>query len=291
MSQRKLYIKRYQHIDIIMPEGPEVSLYVKFLNSYMGTTKVTDLKILKGRYVTHGAPTSYTDFRSKLPSKLKKAHSKGKFIYLEFDNGYHIWVTLGLSGKFTTKSKNNNNIEFVMGDKSVYFNDSRNFGTFKFVTSKEDLKQKLKTLGPDILSKFSTLDKLTLLVFKNQFKKYPRKGLALALLDQKIVSGIGNYLSSEMLWEAKISPHRKINSLTDADYNNLYKGMNRVITKMTTLSAGEKRSLKAGDTDFINDYQQHDFSVYRQKKDPQGRVVKQEKLGGRTKWWVDGYQK
>lgn len=274
-----------------MPEGPEVSLYVKFLNSYMGTTKVTDLKILKGRYVTHGAPTSYTDFRSKLPSKLKKAHSKGKFIYLEFDNGYHIWVTLGLSGKFTTKSKNNNNIEFVMGDKSVYFNDSRNFGTFKFVTSKEDLKQKLKTLGPDILSKFSTLDKLTLLVFKNQFKKYPRKGLALALLDQKIVSGIGNYLSSEMLWEAKISPHRKINSLTDADYNNLYKGMNRVITKMTTLSAGEKRSLKAGDTDFINDYQQHDFSVYRQKKDPQGRVVKQEKLGGRTKWWVDGYQK
>lgn len=200
---------------------------------------------------------------------------------MKFDNDYYIMITLGMSGKFIRNDDKHNNIEFVMKKYSIFFNDSRNFGTIKFTKSFEDIENKLNRLGPDILDNSTTCE-----IFKNQLRKSDKK-ISLVLMNQKIISGIGNYLTSEILWYAKISPHRTINSLNDNDIKKIYKSMNKIIKKMYNFNK-KKKSLN--DTNFINDYKQGDFVVYRKKIDPFGNKIKSEKIGGRTKWWVPGRQ-
>jgi formamidopyrimidine-DNA glycosylase len=50
--------------------------------------------------------------------------------------------------------------------------------------------------------------------FIEKLDKYPKKTLPEILMDQKMFSGIGNYIKSECLYRAKLNPHRTVNSIS-----------------------------------------------------------------------------
>jgi len=270
-----------------MPEVPEVRLLVKFLQHFLKNNKILNISIRSGRYKTHGPPEMYYSFLQNLPTKVTKVDSKGKLIYMKFDNGRIMWNTLGMSGFWTTDDDfDHNDIVFETEKGNLYFNDVRHFGTITFVKDEDKLNKKLNELGPDILGDEITFDK-----FKKGLEKKLDKKISVILLDQSLVSGIGNYLVSEILWKAKVSPHRKVKDLSNDELKKIYKYAKQIAEKMIDLSDDELQKLLNGDTKFITNYKKRPFKVYRKDKDPNNNKIKQEKINGRTKHWVPSRQK
>ena len=300
-----------------MPEVLEIKRYANFLNKYLKNQYINKIKILNGRYKKYGPFPLYDNLKKNLPLKVIDIKTKGKFLYFILEKDFFIFSTLGLSGGWTYKSNSSNNYEFpqlldyIPNEKmiqykktvlnhlnvqfetdkgSVYYYDTLSFGTLKVVNTVKELENKLKSLAPDIMDKTTTCE-----VFNNQIKKIKNneKEIGLALMDQKVISGIGNYLRSDILWLSKISPFRKIKDLTNNDLKKIYKN-----AKLLTLgeynfeSAIKTKNIKKTNK-LPKDYGR-DFFVYKMKEDIKGRpIIKIPLYTGKIKrfiYWVKDYQ-
>lgn len=205
---------------------------------------------------------------------------KGKFIYVSFDNGMHIFNTLGMTGSWSDAERKHSRVRFVLDDGGeIFFNDMRNFGTLKLVTKKDSLAAKLKTLGPDMLS-----EDVSDLVFIRSIKKKNRT-LAETLMDQTVISGVGNYLKSECLYFSNLSPHRMTQSLSDSELKTLNSVIKNVIRKSYETGGATIYTFSGFDGQ-KGDYSRR-FAVYNQEKDPAGRAVTRETTkDGRTTFWI-----
>lgn len=301
-----------------MPEVLEIKKYANFLNKYLKNKYINKIKILNGRYKKYGPFPLYDELAKNLPLKVIDIKTKGKFLYFILEKDFFIFSTLGLSGGWTYKSNSSKNYEFPQlldyipnekmkqykktvlnhlnvafeTDKGiVYYYDTLSFGTLKVVNTVKELENKLKSLAPDIMNKTTTFT-----VFNNQIKKIKNneKEIGLALMDQKVISGIGNYLRSDILWLSKISPFRKIKDLTENDLKKIYKN-----AKLLTL--GEYNFNNAVKTKNIKktnklpkDYGR-DFFVYKMKEDiKRNPIIKTALYTGKIPryiYWVKDYQK
>ena len=90
----------------------------------------------------------------------------------------------------------------------VWFRNPRSLATIEFTSKKSVLQKTLDNLGPDILTEQFNLD-----VWNDLLDKYKNKNITSFLMDQSIISGIGNYIKDEALYYAKVSPLRKVGSL------------------------------------------------------------------------------
>ena len=202
-----------------MPEIVEIKKYCDLIKKYTLNKKVKSIKILNGRYKKHGKFDGYNEFNKELPLKLLDVNSKGKFIYLTFENDFTLYCTLGLSGGWTYKKKSSDkyifpevleflniknenaieeyrdtsldhiNIEFTFEKGSLYFFDTLSYGTISISNDKDKLEKKLKSLGPDIMD-----EDLTVEMFNDHINKKVNlnKKIGNVLVNQKIISGIVN---------------------------------------------------------------------------------------------------
>ena len=116
---------------------------------------------------------------------------------------------------------NNLNVQFITDNGSMIYFDSLSFGTLKVINDIDELTNKLNSIGPDIMDKLTTYDVFVeqLLLDKNLNKK-----IGIVLMEQKIISGIGNgnYLRADILWLSRISPFRKIKDLSNLEIKKIY---------------------------------------------------------------------
>ena len=270
-----------------MPEGPEVRMTTDFLSQFESKT-MTNFTVLSGRYLkTGGIPDAKTC--TTLPAKLEEANCKGKFIYLTFNHNndkFYLFNTLGMTGMWSLKETKHSRLRIDFEDaKSLYYNDIRNFGTLKFVNDKKVLDKKLKSLGPDILANDVTLQE-----FVSRFDNKPNKTIAECIMDQSVISGVGNYLKAEILYCSHISPNRLIKDINHLEWVALH--FNSVVQA--------RRSYKLGGAT-IATYRQPNgeeglynrrFSVYNQSVCPLGyAVIKETTQDKRTTHWVPELQK
>lgn len=106
--------------------------------------------------------------------------------------------------------------EFSDGSK-LYFNDQRKFGWIKLIKSLE-VEKLLGKLGPEPFDKSFTWE-----ILKKNLLRHKSQPIKVAIMDQSVVSGVGNIYSSEILFLAKIDPRRKVSTLSDGDFQALYK--------------------------------------------------------------------
>lgn len=283
-----------------MPEGPEVLLTSQMLDVVMRRKKLYSVDIISGRY-QNKKPPGYDSFLKKLPMKIKCFKSKGKFMWIILEDKnkkeWFIWNTFGLSGAWTFEETNHTRIIFRTKKSMMCYNDVRNFGTLKFSDDYQDLKKKLKTIAPDFLKS----DKINM--NKILTLNWP---IVKILMDQnKIGSGIGNYLSSEILYRAKISPHRLGNSLSKKELKKLY----------TSIIYVMKLAYMNNNTGYMNDLddkvkcvekknyhpeikiknKKFEFKVYGKKIDPHSNAIVKDKIVGsgstkRTTYWTPNIQ-
>ena len=204
-----------------MPEGPECAIMVDDLQSLVGK-KLTSVKIKSGRYVRHGAFEGYRALNSALPAVIKYIANQGKFIYIglagQVGQAEHaILISLAMTGELLTTSDKYTRIVFKMGAKQAfYLNDMRNFATITYDPDLSLLQRKLTQLGPDPIRTRITPTMLTY---------SPSKKVGDVLLDQRVIAGIGNYLRSDILYTAKISPTKRFGALTAAEKARLAKAI------------------------------------------------------------------
>jgi formamidopyrimidine-DNA glycosylase len=281
-----------------MPEGPEVKYLVDNLNQKLKNKVLKKININSGRYMKHGPPIGFDNFIKRLPLHIESINCKGKFIYFLFkDSEISMWNTLGMSGWWIKKKEKHNNLEFIYdNNKKIYYNDMRNFGTFKFC-HKDNLEKKLNTLGADILD---TDDQLELFLQRIERKRNDTF-IASAILDQKVGAGVGNYIRAEALYIARISPFRKIKDMSVNELKKLWDILRQLGWYFYDEDEGKRLNIINGKYKIAAKYKKQGpskykpgadyFFVYRQDKDPLGNTVLHEKIGDRMIHYVKKIQK
>jgi len=210
-----------------MPESGEVRLTTEYLDKQLRGKIVTDWVFCSGKH-TDEFPPGYEEFISKLPLRMEYVSCKGKFIYFQFERDVAILHSMMMTGswrksydkmckwfvEFTGKSRK---------DRMLWFRDPRAFGTLIFTGDPGVLQDKLDHLGPDILREHFTLP-----TFVALSQRYGRRNIAAFLMDQSVISGVGNIIKAESLYRARISPLRSIGSLSDLEIGRLYEALREI---------------------------------------------------------------
>ena len=135
-----------------MPEGAEVKLFGESLARIVAGKRLSSIKVLSGRYLKKEIE-GLTLMNARLPSRVVGIGVHGKFLYWVIENDVFLYNTLGMTGCWTQEDSTHSRVKFEFTDGTiVYFRDQRNFGTIKLLPGRNGLINKLKTLGPDMLS-------------------------------------------------------------------------------------------------------------------------------------------
>ena len=289
-----------------MPEIVEIRRYADFLRLELKGQKIMNINILKGRYLNHSFE-NYSNIVKDLPLQIIDIHTKGKFLYFEFERGYFLFTTLGLQGGWclydrthsffplnsdyiTPKNALNHlNIQFVTENKtahkSVYYFDILNYGTMKAVTDINEVDKKLSSIGEDILS--ISVDNF---IKRMTAKKNLHKLLGEVMLDQKVVSGYGNYLRADILWLSKVSPFRLVKDLSSDELHLIFTNSKILTWGVYNFSEGVRRKYYTNNTKLPKDYDRLHY-IYNQQKDIYGNIVSNKQLlAKRNIHWVPSYQ-
>jgi formamidopyrimidine-DNA glycosylase len=211
----------------------------------------------------------------------------GQLIYVEGDSrliGGH--PTSDMRDQMPNKTSHN---IFYFSDGSIlYFNDQRKFGWVRVMdtNSLSELKL-LKSLGPEPLEKGFTWQSL-----KQNLLRHKSMNIKTAILDQSVVSGIGNIYSSEACFEAKLDPRTKVSELSDAQFKRLHQGI------IKALKAGIKYG-GSSMTHFVNEegrkgyFLDHAFVYWRDGAACKvcGTEIKKVQLNGRGTYFCPRCQK
>lgn len=284
-----------------MPEGPECTRTARQVSRAVFGKELTNINIVSGRY-TKTEPAGFKELITKLslnPIKVNEVTNKGKFIYWDLGNVF-IFTTLGMTGNFKLQPSSHTRLAFYFtDDTAVYYNDQRNFGTFKAVFSRSELDKKLNSIGPDMLNNPPTIK-----TFIEIARKKPKWTLVKWLMEQSQISGVGNIYKSESLFLAKLRPDRLIETCTDSQLTDLYHAICSVL--LTSYKSGGSTIRSYSDL-FNNQGQYTRFAsspkeivearsnkvmVYNQKMDIYGNPIHKVKLNdGRTTFWSPEVQK
>ena len=213
-----------------MPELPEVEVVTRSLKKTIKNLKIIKITV-NNRNLRIKVPKN---FEKILKNKIiKNVHRKSKYIIFELDNDIYAIIHLGMSGtlhipskkKITNLSfynkpvlpKKHNHIIFNFKKIKLIYNDPRRFGYFKILKNKKKLDKYFTRIGPEALNKDFNLSYL-----KEKIKNR-KKNIKNFLLDQKIVSGIGNIYVNEILFKSQISPLRSVKKLSLNDLNKIIK--------------------------------------------------------------------
>lgn len=220
--------------------------------------EIETLKLYLSNHIINDKIINYIPRRSKLRYDLAKDSTdylvnasivdikrRAKYLKIYLSNGYVLIYHLGMSGRLTIQAgdynpqKHDHVIIELQSGKQLVFNDARRFGMI-YISHKNQLETQpyLVSLGPEPLEKDFTSEYL---LKKLSNKKIPIK---LAIMDNKIVVGVGNIYAAESLFMAKINPLRSSNSLRQEEVDHLIVSIRKVLEK----------AIKAGGTtlrDFV----------------------------------------
>ena len=297
-----------------MPEINEVRKYANFIRKKLKNKKIIDINILNGRYKKNGPFENYKKLKNNIPLKLIDVKTKGKLLYLIFDNNLYLINRLGLVGGWCfLKNKSNNydhtdiykyylkygdkkmmetynknslkhlNFEIITNKGTLYYYDMLSYGTLKCIDNDDELNKILNKIGPDIMDENTTLE-----IFRNQILKKNNldKLIGNVIVNQKIISGLGNYLRADILWLSKINPFRKIKKLSDNEIKDIYNNSKILTWGVYDKDFAIKLKIVKKNTKLPSDYERL-FYIYMQEEDIYGnKVVKKELYDGSQKRFI-----
>jgi len=268
-----------------MPELPEVETICHDISASILKQKITSVVIrnFKLRY-----PISKTLPKILTGQKIEKVSRLGKYILLKTKTGALI-IHLGMSGNLQIKPRDHDlakheHVNIILANNlSLCYHDPRRFGAILW-TTKDSLKHKLlQNLGPDPLH----------ITANHLFERAKSRRLPIKqfIMNNQIITGIGNIYASEILFAAKIDPLQKANSISLNQCKKLIKEAKRILKlaikhRGTTISDHKDGKGKEGSF-------QNKLKVYGKEKIPCGKCrtkLKLIKIAGRSTFFCPSCQ-
>jgi formamidopyrimidine-DNA glycosylase len=248
-----------------MPELPEVETICQALKP-----------LLEGKSFL-GIQTNRADLRYPLPVNLDTALNgkvisllsrRAKYLLLNFNHGLTLVWHLGMSGRVIIENLNAPSLKSEPHDHVIFttshnykitFRDPRRFGfLLLYPTNQISSLNPFKLLGPEPLGETP----ITAPIFHAALERraIPVKN---ALLDQKIIAGLGNIYASEALWQARLSPRRLANTLNLKETEILLTEIQNVLRRAISAGGSTLRDYAQpnGDTGYF----QYSFKVYNRE--------------------------
>src|SRR5256714_1578323 len=210
-----------------MPELPEVETVCRIMRRVLVGHKIVDVEVADDHLFLSGLPPDMVGAALACRT-VRQVGRKGKFWWLDTGEAPVVFAHLGMTGwirelgAFTTRLKEhgeaplddeNGRPRFLKlllttdDGKRISFTDARRLGRL-WLNETVAGDRRLAMLGPDALN---DLPKGTHFQALFSRRKAPIKAL---LLNQTIISGLGNWLADEVLFQAGIAPQRIASSLS-----------------------------------------------------------------------------
>ncbi len=205
---------------------------------------------------------------------------RGKYLIARLSTGENLIMHLGMSGRFTIAERSKNQpgafttvqkcnpahdhvVFHVESDKRqvIIYNDPRRFG-FMDIVNAGDLEtcKHFKAMGPEPLGNTFTSNALNISL---KGRLSPVKA---ALLDQRVVAGLGNIYACEALYRARVSPRRKAASVCGIRGERLHGAILSVLRDAIAAGGSTLRDFAGAGGD--SGYFQHRFDVYGREGEP-----------------------
>lgn len=278
-----------------MPELPEVEVIRRDLEREVVGRKIKHVDVDAMRSVRRHRMRK--QFTGQLTGrKITGVERRGKYLIVHLDSEDVLVIHLGMSGQLlrarTSKEKQPKHthvvVTFTQGGQ-LRFVDPRTFGEM-FVTSPEELENEvdeLKHLGIDPLETALSWEQFGQLVAQRHAKLKPM------LMDQKVLAGIGNIYSDEILFAAGLRWDRMSDSLSAQEIRRLYRALIEILQ-----DAVKYRGSTLDDNGYVDlfgksgEYREH-HKVYARDGEPCRRcrhpLVKQ-RVGGRSTFFCEACQ-
>jgi formamidopyrimidine-DNA glycosylase len=255
-----------------LPELPEVETVRRGL-----------MPVMEGRRI-EAAEVRRPDLRWPFPPgmagrltgrRVERLRRRSKYILADLDSGESLLIHLGMSGRMLVSgamlgefhhdhpapAKHDHVVLEMEGGARVTFNDARRFGAMDLVeTARAEAHWLLAGLGPEPLgNEFSG----AYLVERLRGRATPIKA---ALLDQRVVAGLGNIYVCEVLHRAGISPRRKVGRIAAPRLAALVPTIRAVLDEAIAAGGSSLRDYRQADGEL--GYFQHAFRVYDREGAP-----------------------
>jgi formamidopyrimidine-DNA glycosylase len=260
-----------------VPELPEVETVRKGLEPYMlgHVIKVADIRRPDLRW-----PFPNNMAERIMGKRVERLRRRSKYILCDLDSGETLLIHLGMSGRMTISvpekagdilgnfhhlhaalEKHDHVVLDMDNSARIIFNDARRFGAMDLLDTKTAEQHKLlSSLGPEPLG--NSFDESYFVAVVGG-KNTPIKS---ALLDQRIVAGLGNIYVCEALWRTGISPLVKAGKLSKLRASALVPAIRSVLND--AIAAGGSSLKDYRQTDGELGYFQHSFAVYGREGEP-----------------------
>ncbi len=225
-------------------------------------------------------------------NRIVNARRKGKVLVIDLSNDVSLAIHFLLTGFMRLVEKCDQDkvqVGFIFDDgKCLAIKGIMRGGFVKALDSAKVFEDPtLKKLGIDAMSPAFTKDELKKILIKNGKKKIKQ-----VLMDQSIISGIGNAYSDEILFKAGILPMRKASSLNGNEIDNLYKSFGEVFR--TAEKYGGASELTFVHLDGKKGEAHKHFFVHKRAGKPClvcGTPIQATKIGGRSAYFCPHCQK
>jgi formamidopyrimidine-DNA glycosylase len=202
-----------------MPELPEVETIKEDLRGLVVGSKIERAEVLDPSLVEH---PSTEEFVGRLEGMvITGARRRAKHLIIELDSAYSLVFQLKIGGQLLLVPPVEEPETALMlvlhldGERRLFLRDETGFTRARLLDSGE-LEERLSSLGPEPLEETFRWDYLPDKIGSRRAQIKP------LLLDQKVVSGIGNIYVDEILYDARLHPRRKANTLSEGEWKALY---------------------------------------------------------------------
>jgi formamidopyrimidine-DNA glycosylase len=255
-----------------MPELPEVETVRRGLEPAMVGALITKARVNR--------PDLRWPFPDRMADRLAgqsvlALRRRSKYILADLSSGETLLIHLGMSGRMTVlgdplgqfahdhpkQEKHDHVILDMSNGARITFNDPRRFGAMDLLdTATAEAHKLLRDIGPEPLGNEFNEDYL---MAQLKGRKTPIKS---ALLDQKIVAGLGNIYVCEALFRGGISPKRHVNKIAASRVAALVPIVREVLAEAIEAGGSSLKDFRQADGEL--GYFQHSFDVYGRENEP-----------------------
>ncbi len=201
-----------------MPELPEVETIKEDLRELVVGSRIEGVQVVEPALVEQ---LSAEEFVRRLEgARIEGAHRRAKHLLVELGSGDFLVFQLKIGGQLLLVPPVEEPRTALMlvlrldGDRRLFLRDQTGFSRAR-VLDAEELEERLSSLGPEPLGEGFGVEYLRETIGSRRAQIKP------LILDQKVVAGIGNIYADEILFDARLHPRRKADSLSDEEWSAL----------------------------------------------------------------------